>query len=99
MNQSGLIAAALVAGFVLWLAMTKRLTTYWSLLMGLPQASPAESGQAGAQATSDTAASMLDGAAGGASILSGPLGAVIGALKIFGVTPSRLVNGKLTTGG
>lgn len=34
MNQSGLLAGALIAGFLLWLAMQGRLQAYYSLLIG-----------------------------------------------------------------
>jgi hypothetical protein len=33
-SQSSLMAAALLAGFVVWLAMNGKLATYWSLLTG-----------------------------------------------------------------
>lgn len=34
MSQSGMIGAALIAGFVLWLAANGKLQTYWNLLLG-----------------------------------------------------------------
>lgn len=34
MTQSGWIAGALIAGFVLYLAANKRLQNYWSILVG-----------------------------------------------------------------
>jgi hypothetical protein len=47
MTQSGWIAAALIVGFVLWLAMNDRLQSYWSLLIG-GGAAPAAGGTSSA---------------------------------------------------
>jgi hypothetical protein len=46
MTQSEVIAGALFAGFLLWLAMNKRLPAYWSILTG-GGASPAAAGGSG----------------------------------------------------
>ena len=34
MSQSGLMLAALIGGFVVWLMMNQRLSAYWSILIG-----------------------------------------------------------------
>lgn len=34
MSQSGLMVAALIGGFVVWLALSGKLATYWSILIG-----------------------------------------------------------------
>ena len=34
MSQSGLIAAALIGGFVMWVMMNGKLGAYWSILIG-----------------------------------------------------------------
>lgn len=34
MSQSEVIGAVLIAGFILWLAINKKLSVYWSLLLG-----------------------------------------------------------------
>jgi hypothetical protein len=45
MSQSELLGAVLIAGFLLWLAINKRLGVYWSLLLGgAAVAAPAASG-------------------------------------------------------
>jgi hypothetical protein len=41
MSQSGLMAAALIGGFFIWLMMQGKLATYWSILMGGASAAPA----------------------------------------------------------
>lgn len=51
MSQSGWILAALIAGFVFWLAVNQRLGTYWSFLIG-----PADAGAATTPATATPAA-------------------------------------------
>lgn len=33
-SQSGFVMGALIAGFVLWLALNQRLGTYWNILIG-----------------------------------------------------------------
>jgi hypothetical protein len=46
MSQSEWLAAILIAGFVLWLAMNNRLGVYWSLLLGGGPAPPPPTGNA-----------------------------------------------------
>jgi hypothetical protein len=40
MSQSEWIGAILIAGFILWLAITQRLSAYWSILLGGGAAPP-----------------------------------------------------------
>jgi hypothetical protein len=65
-TQSGWIAAALIAGFFLWLALQNRLGAYWSILSGggAAPAAPAPLGPAGQPLTT-----QVPGALPGASPL------------------------------
>lgn len=68
MSQSSWLAAALIGGFVLWLALNGKLPTYWDFLKG-----------GGAKAaTPAPAASSSDSSSGGGfgSVISGILKAV-----------------------
>ena len=54
MSQSGLMVAALVGGFVIWLMMKGKLAAYWSILLG------GNSGAATAAPAATTAPSTTD---------------------------------------
>jgi len=66
MTQSGWLAAALLAGFLLWLAMQGKLQAYWSILAGGAPAAPAT--------TPAAATAALPAASGGPLIDLGPFG-------------------------
>jgi hypothetical protein len=75
MNQSGVLLGVLIAGFLVYLAMTKRLPVYFSLLTG-------GGAQPSSQASSASGGSSVAGAA--SSVLStatGILNPVAGILK------------------
>lgn len=55
MGQSELLAAALGGGFLLYLAMTRRLAVYWSLMTG---GAPAPAATANAPAASTSAGGL-----------------------------------------
>jgi hypothetical protein len=74
MSQSGLIGATLIAGFVLWLAMNKKLTAYWAILMG------------GAPGSGGTRAPGPQIGSGGTGPQSGP-GASAGGAPAANYTP------------
>jgi hypothetical protein len=92
MSQSEWIAVAIVAGFLVYLAIKGKLATYWTMLTGGGAASSAAGGVAGAVA----------GAAGGAAT-SSAAGAVAGAVAgpaattLPGVVSGTVTQGQQTT--
>jgi hypothetical protein len=65
MSQSEWIGAILIAGFILWLAITQRLSAYWSILLGGGAAPPPP------QASGGTSTAPQIGTATG-DVLTGP---------------------------
>lgn len=76
MSQSGMIVAALVAGFVVYLAINGRLNTYWSLLTG-----------GGATTASTSGTGLPPGAA--ATVAAG--GTVTGTTAVQSSSPNYLI--------
>lgn len=85
MSQSGYIAAALLAGFVFWLAAKGRLPTYAAVLWG-PTAAPVPGASLGKQAAAGAASAtsplgVLSAIPGVGGIVSG----VASGLSLFGI--------------
>jgi hypothetical protein len=89
LSQSEWIAVAILAGFLIFLAIKGKLANYWSLLTG-----GAAAGTSGTTAASSTATSAVGSVAGAAA------GAATGALPSGGTsTNSATVSGTITNNG
>jgi hypothetical protein len=70
-SQSSVIAAALIGGFLLWLALNGKLAAYWSILTG--------GGAPGAAGGGATAAGAASSVAGQATQAAGQVASVLGS--------------------
>jgi hypothetical protein len=84
MNQSGVLLGALFAGFIVYLAMTKRLPVYWSLLTGGGQGSTptstAASASSGGSSVAGAASTVVSTAAG----ILNPVGSILKSVTSIG---------------
>ena len=92
MNQSSVFAGALIGGFVLYLAMQKRLGAYWSLIMGGSGATAPSTGT-GSVISSSGIANQAAGSQGTAGIP-----AVVGQSGSPAYVPTPNTAGNLITG-
>ena len=88
MSQSEWIAAAILAGFLIYLAIKGKLATYWSFMTGGGTAAPASS-TSSAASTASTVGSTVAGLAGTAA---GPA-----ATALPGVVSGTVTQGQQTT--
>jgi hypothetical protein len=73
MSQSGLMVAALIGGFVVWLMMNGKLATYWSILLGGSSSTTAPAAAPSGGTTGSGGSTLPSPGSSGAPIIPSPI--------------------------